>query len=226
MYAPKTPTACWYNLVRLRPFISLIVRTNIPHQPIHPLIHTPPIHRTTRNNTPIPILQISELQRLADLACALCAGLILLVRKYQQSGVAQFFFVEHGGEFFRGGGQALDVGAVDDEDYGSRVGVVAAPVWADGGLATEVLLGVKVGHVRGGVDGWEAKSMCGRTMRMLWDRWDTHPDVEVEVLVRYRFDVESYRGYCGYDLADLDCPFSFVKSLEVGLASSYLQSVK
>jgi hypothetical protein len=35
--------------------------------------------------------------------------------------------------------QSVDVGAVDYEDYGGGVGIVAAPVGTDGGLATEVL---------------------------------------------------------------------------------------
>jgi hypothetical protein len=69
--------------------------------------------------------------------------LVLLVRKDEERGVAQFFFVEHGGEFFGRGGQPVDVGAVDDEDYGGGVGVVAAPVRADRGLAAEVLWSVR-----------------------------------------------------------------------------------
>jgi hypothetical protein len=54
-----------------------------------------------------------------------------------------------------------------------------------------------------GLDGWEASEKDARYLRMLWDGWETYPDVEVEVLVRYGFDVESYSGYCGNDLADL-----------------------
>jgi hypothetical protein len=54
-----------------------------------------------------------------------------------------------------------------------------------------------------GLNGCEASGMHERYLRMLWDGWETYPDVEVEVLVRYGFDVESYRGYCGDDLADL-----------------------
>jgi hypothetical protein len=123
----------------------LILTIHIPDQPIHALIHTPSIHRTTRHNTPIPVLEVSEPQRLADLARALGARLVLLVGEDEQGGVAQFFFVKHGGEFFGCGGEAVDVGAVDDEDYGGRVGVVAAPVGANGGLATEVLVGGLVG---------------------------------------------------------------------------------
>ena len=34
---------------------------------------------------------------------------------------------------------------------------------------------------------------------------DTYPDVEVEVLVFYRLDVEAYRGYRRDNLADLLC---------------------
>jgi hypothetical protein len=129
---PKTPL-CWYT------FPCSIIVIHIRHQPVHTLIHTPPIDRTTRHDAPIPILQLPQPQRLAYLACALCTRLILLVREYEQRGVAQLFFVEHGGEFFRGGGEAVDVCGVDDEDYGGGVGVVAAPVGADGGLAAEVL---------------------------------------------------------------------------------------
>jgi hypothetical protein len=119
--------------------LPLTITTHIPHQPIHALIHTPPIDRTTRHDTPIPILELAQPQRLAYLARALCAGLVLLICEYEQRGVAQLFFVEHSGEFFRGGGEAVDVCAVDDEDHGGGVGVVAAPVGADRGLAAEVL---------------------------------------------------------------------------------------
>jgi hypothetical protein len=119
--------------------ISLILPTHIRTQPIHALRDPRTIHRTTRHNTPIPIFQLAQPQRLADLTRPLGARLVLLVGKHEQRGVAQFFFVEHGAQFFRGGGEAVDVCAVDDEDYRSGVGVVATPVGADGGLATEVL---------------------------------------------------------------------------------------
>jgi hypothetical protein len=66
--------------------------------------------------------------------------LVLLIREDEQCGVAQFLFIQHGGEFFGGRGEPVDVGAVDDEDYGGGVGVVAAPVGADGRLAAEVLI--------------------------------------------------------------------------------------
>jgi hypothetical protein len=81
-------------------------------------------------------------------------------------------------------------------------------------LAAEVLFGVKSGQRRGGV--------YGRALRMLWGGWETYPDVEVEVLVRYRFDVESYGGYCGDDLANLDCAVSFVRPSKIWRASAYL----
>jgi hypothetical protein len=141
IHTPNTPKAkrppCGYIPSHL--IVFLILTVYIPHQPIHALVDTPPIHRTTRDNTPISVLQVAELQRLANLTRALGARLVLLVREDEQRGVTQFFFVEHGSEFFGGGGQAVDVGAVDDEDYGGRVGVVAAPVGADGGLTAEVL---------------------------------------------------------------------------------------
>ena len=35
--------------------------------------------------------------------------------------------------------QSIDVGAVDYEDYGGGVGIVATPVGTDGGLTAEVL---------------------------------------------------------------------------------------
>ena len=121
------------------PSPPLTLLPNIPHQPIHTLLDTPPIHRTTSHNTPIPIFELPQLERLADLARALGTRLILFVCEDEEGGVAQLFFVEHGAQFFAGGGQALDVCAVDYEDYGGGVGVVAAPVGADGGLAAEVL---------------------------------------------------------------------------------------
>jgi hypothetical protein len=127
----------------------LILTIHIPNQPVHALINTPSIHRTTRHNAPIPVFEVSEPQGLANLARALGARLILLVREDEQRGVAQFFLVEHGGELFGRGGEAVDVGAVDDEDYGRGVGVVAAPVGADGGLAAEVLVRGLVGELRG-----------------------------------------------------------------------------
>lgn len=139
-YAQERPFLCWYNLHPTSPPF-LIITIHISHQPIHALIYTSSINRTTRHNTPIPILKLAQLQRLADLPRALCARLVLLVRKDQQRGVAQFFLVEHGGEFFGSGGEAVDVGAVDDEDYRGGVGIVAAPVRSDGGLAAEVLGG-------------------------------------------------------------------------------------
>ena len=118
---------------------SVLTLPNITNKPIHTLLHTPTIHRTTRNDTPIPIFQLSQLERFANLTRALCARLILLVGENKERGVAEFFFVEHGAEFFGRGGQALDVGRVDDEYYGGGVGVVTAPVRADGRLASEVL---------------------------------------------------------------------------------------
>lgn len=121
----------------LHPLLTLL--PNIPHQPIHTLLDTPSIHRTTSHNTPIPVFELPQLERLADLARALCARLILFVCEDEEGGVAELFFVEHGAQFFASGGEALDVCAVDYEDYGGGVGVVAAPVGADGGLAAEVL---------------------------------------------------------------------------------------
>jgi hypothetical protein len=162
----------------------LVLTIHIPHQPIHTLVHTPSVHCTTRHNTPIPIFELAQPQRLANLPRPLGARLILLVRKHKQRGVAQFFLVEHSCEFFRGGGEAVDVGAVDDEDYGGGVGVVAAPVRADGCLATEVLRW------------WLEVCMRGRV------HW-TYPDVKVEVLVGYRLDVESYCWYGGDYFANL-----------------------
>jgi hypothetical protein len=112
-------------------------------------LYTSSIYSTTRNDTPIPIFQLSQFERLADLACAFRARLILLVGKNQERSVAEFFFVEHGAEFFACGGQALDIGAVDDEYYSGGVGVIAAPVGADRGLASEVLK-----RVLGGENNW------------------------------------------------------------------------
>jgi hypothetical protein len=119
--------------------VSILPIPNIAYQPIHTLLHTPPIHRTTRHNTPIPVFQLAQPQRLTDLTCALSTRLILFVREDEEGGVAEFFFVEHGAEFFGGGGQALDVCAVDDKYYGGCVGVVAPPVGTDRGLAAEIL---------------------------------------------------------------------------------------
>lgn len=39
--------------------------------------------------------------------------------------------------------QTVDVCAIDDEDYGGGVGVVATPVGSDASLAAEVLVGVR-----------------------------------------------------------------------------------
>ena len=109
------------------------------HQPIPPLAHAPPIDGATRHDAPIPIPQLAQPQRLADLARALRARLILLVREHQQRGVPQLVLAQHRGELVGGGREAVEVGGVDDEDDGGGVGVVAAPVGADGGLAAEVL---------------------------------------------------------------------------------------
>lgn len=111
------------------------------HQPIHALRHAPPINRRASHDTPIAIPELAQPQRLGNIAGAPGAGLVLLIGEDQQGGVAELVFVQHGGEFGGGGGQAVDVRAVDDEDDGGRVGVVAAPVGADGGLPAEVLCG-------------------------------------------------------------------------------------
>jgi hypothetical protein len=137
----KSPTISPFSLC----LHSVLPLADITNKPIHTLLHTPSIDGTTRNDTPIPVLELPQLERLANLACTFRARLILLVGENEERGVAEFFFVEHGAEFFRGCGEALDVGRVDDEDYGGGVGVVAAPVGADRGLASEVL---RVGRVR------------------------------------------------------------------------------
>jgi hypothetical protein len=125
---------------------SVLPIPDITDQPIHTLLHTSSIHSTTRNDTPIPIFQLPQFERLTDLACAFRARLILLVGKDEERSVAEFFFVEHGAEFFACGGQTFDIGAVDDEYYSGGVGVVAAPVRADRGLASEVLKWVLEGR--------------------------------------------------------------------------------
>lgn len=118
------------------PLGSVVSLSHVAHQPIHALLHTPSVDSTARDNAPIPIFELAEPQRLANLARALCAWLILFVREDEERSVAEFFFVEHGAEFFRSSREALNVGTVNDEYYGGRVGIVAAPVRADRGLAS------------------------------------------------------------------------------------------
>jgi len=135
--------------ILLRPALDLILPLpNITDQPIHTLLHALPIYSTTRHNTPIPIFELAQLERLAYLPCPFCAWLILLVREDEECGVAQLLFVEHCAQFFGRGGETLDVCGVDDEDYSGRVGIVAAPVGADRGLTAQVLNdGVRAGLV-------------------------------------------------------------------------------
>jgi hypothetical protein len=79
---------------------SILPLPNITNQPIHTLLHTAPINRTTRNDTPIPIFELAQLERLANLTRALGPRLILLIRKHEERRVAQFLFVEHGAQLF------------------------------------------------------------------------------------------------------------------------------
>ena len=109
------------------------------HQPIHALTYPLAIDRRTSHDTPVAIPQLGQLQRLGDLARPLRAGLILFVREDEQGRLAQLVLVQHRRELVGRDFEPLDVGRVDDEDYGCGVGVVAAPVGADGGLAAKVL---------------------------------------------------------------------------------------
>jgi len=108
------------------------------HKPIHPLINPPPIDRTASHNTPIPILQLPQPQRLTDLPRALRARLILLIREDQQRRIPQLLLAQHRAQLLRRRPQPLDVRAVDDEHHRRRVAVVAAPVGPDGRLPTQV----------------------------------------------------------------------------------------
>lgn len=108
------------------------------HKPIHAFADTPPINSRASHNTPIPIFQLAQLQRLTNLSGALCTGLVLFVGENQQRGVAQLLLIQHCRQLIRSGVQALDVGGIDYEDDCGRVGVVAAPVGPDARLASEV----------------------------------------------------------------------------------------
>nr|POF04226.1 hypothetical protein CFP56_21981 [Quercus suber] len=120
------------------PSVTRAAKSATYHQPIHAFVHSPAIDRAARHDAPIPVLQLAQLQCLADIPRALGAGLILFIRKDQQRSVAQLLLVEHGAQLAARGAQALDVGAVDDKDDGGRVAVVAAPVWPDARLPAEV----------------------------------------------------------------------------------------
>jgi hypothetical protein len=55
--------------------------------------------------------------------------------------------------------------------------------------------------------------------------WGTYPNIEVELVVCYRLDVESYGWYCGDDFADLLNALAYLSLLTLFRALIYLQSV-
>ena len=140
------------------------------------------------------------MQGLADLASALSAWLVLLVRKDQQCCISQLLFVQHGGQFFGSGGESIDIGGVYDEDYRGGIGIVAPPVRANRGLTSEILVHVSSSYL---------------------DALATYPDVEVEVLVRDRFNVKAYCRYGRHYLADLYL-LSAISFAMAGLARAHL----
>jgi hypothetical protein len=129
------------------------------HQPVHALVHAPTVYRRAGDDAPISVLQLAQTQRLAYLSGTLRARLILLVREDQQRGIPELFLVQHRRQFFRGRGQTVDVGRVNDEDDGRRVGVVAAPVGADRRLPAEILPPMLAGERGAGPSRWRTQTL-------------------------------------------------------------------
>lgn len=109
------------------------------HQPVHALIHAAAIHRRARHDAPVAVAKLTEAQRFGNFARALSTRLVLLVGKDEQGSVLELLLVEHGSQLVGSRLEAVNVSRIDDEDDGGRIGVVAAPVRADGSLTTEIL---------------------------------------------------------------------------------------
>ena len=175
------------------------------HQPVHALVDTLAINGRTSNDAPAPIPQVTELQSLGNIACALGARLVLLVGEDQQRGVSKFFLIQHGCQLIGGRAQSLNIRGVDDEDDSGGIGVVATPVWTDGCLATQILPWLKRAtrldsvfplHGMNHLSDHRVRGMVAMTA-------GTHPDVEIEILICDGLDVEADGRYRGDDLADL-----------------------
>lgn len=93
----SAPTVC---CLRVSHCLVPCERCRTHYKPIHTLAHASPINSTAAYNTPIPIFEFCQTQRLTDLSCALRARLVLLVREYQQTRIPQLLFTQHRCQLF------------------------------------------------------------------------------------------------------------------------------
>jgi hypothetical protein len=87
--------------------------------------------------------------------------------------------------------QSLDIGGVNDEDDGCGIGIVASPVRPNAGLTTKILHREK------------CIVSCRRKHRNKVMSSATYPNIEVEILVCHRLDIETNGGNSCDDFANL-----------------------
>ena len=106
------------------------------NKPVETLCQPFALECTAPANRPISILEMSQVESIAEFSR--CDGMrrILFVSEHQEGRVFEFgFFVENASEFFGDGRKSINVCRVHHEDYGCRVGIVASPIGPDRRLA-------------------------------------------------------------------------------------------
>mmetsp|Transcript_6983 Transcript_6983/g.17841 ORF Transcript_6983/g.17841 Transcript_6983/m.17841 type:complete len:283 (-) Transcript_6983:199-1047(-) len=107
-------------------------------QPLHAFPQPLALDGAGLEDGPLPVLDLRQPQPLRDLQVTQRPGQVLLVGVHQDERVLELLLLQDGVELAAAGADPVHVAAVHHVDDGLRVGVVAAPVGADGRLPAQV----------------------------------------------------------------------------------------